>query len=238
MSGHSKWATTHRQKEVKDAARGKLFSKLASAISIAVKTGGGPNPDSNFKLRVVIEKAREANMPKENIERAISKGIGSGSLDEVTYEGFGPYGIAVIIEAATDNRNRTSAEIKNILERAGGSLAGPGAVAFNFTPSGFILVDPKEGESADDTLLKLIDLGVNDLEVTEDGIEVYVAPSQLYEEKGKIESAGYKTSAAELIMRPKNMVKIEDSAKEKTLSFLDTLEEHDDVQKVFTNADI
>src|SRR3989344_6041026 len=140
MSGHSKWATIHRSKEVKDAKRGNLFAKMGRAISIAVKAGGGPDPSANFKLRVAIEKARAADMPKENIERAIAKASEGGALEEVTYEGFGPGGIGVIVEAATDNKNRTAQEIKNAFERGGGNLAGPGSVSFNFEQKGFLLV--------------------------------------------------------------------------------------------------
>lgn len=236
MSGHSKWATIHRQKGIKDAARGKLFSKLGAAISIAVKTGGGPSPDSNLTLRMAIDKARAANMPKDNIDRAISRASEVGMMDEVTYEGFGPYGVSVMINVATDNRNRTGQEIKNMLEKAGGRLAGPGSVSFNFDPVGFILVEKKE--NTDEQLLTLIDLGANDVVESEDGIECYVAPASLFEMKKKIEAALMTAITSELLSRPKTLQKVEGEANiNKLTAFLETLEDHDDVQKVATNAD-
>ncbi|MEJ2441668.1 MAG: YebC/PmpR family DNA-binding transcriptional regulator [Patescibacteria group bacterium] len=237
MSGHSHYATIKRQKESKDLAKGKIFSKLAREISIAVKSGGGPSPDSNYKLRVAMDKARAANMPKVNIERAISKGSGGEALEEVTYEGFGPEGIAVMVETATDNRNRTGQEIKGIFERGGGGLAGPGAVSFNFTPRGLLVI--KKDKDSEEQMLKLIDLGVEDLEETEDGIEAYVEGSKLGEIRDKLEKDNFQISSAELVQKPKNYQTIsnEDKAK-KVLSFLDKLEDNDDVQKVFTNLDI
>ncbi len=237
MSGHSHYATIKRQKESKDAARGQAFSKLARAISIAIKSGGGPNPDTNYKLRVAIDKAKSANMPKANIERAISKGSGGEALEEVTYEGFGPEGIAVIVETATDNRNRIGQEIKGLFERGGGGLAGPGAVSFNFTPRGFLVI--KKNKNTEEQMLKLIDLGVEDIEETEDGIEVYVEVGKLSATRDKLEKEGFDISSAELVQKPNNYQIINDEAKAKRiLSFLDKLEDNDDVQKVFANFDI
>ncbi|MGB6839020.1 MAG: YebC/PmpR family DNA-binding transcriptional regulator [Microgenomates group bacterium] len=237
MSGHSHYATIKRQKETKDAARGQLFSKLARAVSVAVKTGGGANPDTNYKLRVAIDKAKVANMPKGNIDKAISKGSGRGTLEEVIYEGFGPGGIAVIVEVATDNRNRSGQEIKNLFERGGGRLAGPGAVSFNFEAKGLLLVEKKKDK--DEQMLTLIDLGVEDMEEMEDGIEVYVESGRLSEIKSKLEKEGFKVTSSELAQKPKNYQIISDkNAASKILSFLNKLEEHDDVQKVFANFDI
>lgn len=237
MSGHSKWSTIKRQKEANDAARGQLFSKLARAISIAVKTGGGENPDTNHKLRMAIDKARANNMPKVNIERAISKGTGGGALEEVTYEGFGPAGIAVIVEVATDNRNRTGQEIKNLFERGGGRLAGPGAVSFNFEPKGLLVIEKKA--DSDEQMLALIDLGVEEIEEMEDGIEVYVESGNLSDLKKKLEEQGFKITSSELVRKPKNFQVISDKeTASKILSFLDNLEEQDDAQKVFANFDI
>lgn len=235
MSGHSKWSTIKHQKEANDAARGKLFSKLSRAITIAARSG--PDPDMNYKLRVVIDKAKEANMPKDNIERAISKAQGGGDLEEVSYEGFGPSGIAVIVEVATDNRNRTGQEIKNLFERGGGSLAGPGAVAFNFEPKGLLIVK-KKGD-LDTQMLDLIDLGVEDVEDTEEGIEAYVSPNNLRDLRSKIEKKGYEIATAELIQKPKSYQKIDDPVQaKKAIEFLEKLEDHDDVQKVFANLDV
>jgi YebC/PmpR family DNA-binding regulatory protein len=238
MSGHSHFATIKRQKETKDAARGKVFSKLAKAISVAVKTGGGPDPESNYKLRMAIEAARALNAPKENIERAISKGGGAGGdLQEITYEGFGPYGIAVLVEVATDNKNRTAQEIKNIFERGGGSMGGPGSVAFNFEPKGLILI--KKDSNSDEQMLKLIDAGVEDMEEVEDLIEIYVAQSKLHEFSENIRSLGFEVEKVELIQKPKNFQVVDDPVKaEKALTFLETLQDSEDVQQVFANMDI
>ena len=237
MSGHSKWSTIKRKKEVTDALRGKLFSKLSKAISTAVKVGGGPNPDTNAKLRVVIEEARAANMPRANVERALSKGEGGGAIEEFTYEGFGPGGMAVIIEGATDNRNRTGQEIKGIFERGGGRLAGPGAVSFNFKPKSMFLIAKKDNK--DDQILQLIDLGVEDVEETDDGIEVFMGQEKFSETKEMLESKAHVVIKSELVRRPINYHLIDnvDEAK-RALSFLEKLEDNDDVHKVFANIDI
>lgn len=237
MSGHSKWATIHRQKEVKDAKRGNLFAKLGKAISISVKAGGGPDPAANFKLRVAVEKARASDMPKENIERAISKGEGAEALDEVTYEGFGPGGIGVIVDAATDNKNRTGQEIKNAFERGGGTLAGPGSVSFNFEQKGFMLV--KKTSDIEGQMLKLIEVGVEDVEETDDGIEVTTSPDKLREARKRIEEGDFEVISTELYLKPKSLVPVSDPAEVKrAIGFLENLEENEDVQKVYTNLDV
>jgi YebC/PmpR family DNA-binding regulatory protein len=236
MSGHSHFSTIKRQKAVNDAAKGNLFSKLARAIMIAAK--GGADPDMNFKLRVEIDKARAASMPKENIDRAIAKATTEAvNLTEISYEGFGPGGIAVIINVATDNKNRSAQEIKNLFERAGGTLAGPGAVSFNFESKGFMLVN--KSADAETQMLTMIDLGVEDVTDSEDGIEVYVAPEKLGEERKKFEAAGFTMKETELIMKPKNMQTVDDPAvAAKALTFLDSVEDLEDVTGVFTNIDI
>ncbi len=237
MSGHSHYATIKRQKEAKDAVRGNLFSKLAKAITIAVKAGGGPDPTSNFKLRMVMDAARAANMPKDNIERAISKASGPESLEEVTYEGYGPSGVAVVVEAATDNRNRTGQEIKNIFERGGGNLAGPGAVSFNFEPKGLLLVE--KGSDPQSQMLSMIDLGVEDVEETADAIEVYVAQDKLADVRQRLTEAGFNVTSFEHYLKPKNLQPVTDPKEAgKVLSFLDSLEALEDVQKVHANVDI
>lgn len=236
MSGHSKWATTHRQKEAKDSVRGKLFSKLARQITIAAKTGGGSNPDANFKLRVMIEKARAASMPKENIERAISKAETSGELEEVTYEGFGPGGIGILVEVGTDNRNRTANEIKNIFDKNGGKFAGPGSVSFNFEQMGLLIVARQEGKTPDEQMLVLIDLGASDIEADEGEFEVYVAPHDLFTMQKKLLDAGFKITTTELLQRPKTYQDVvEKNEIEKATKLLEALHDHDDVQKVYTN---
>lgn len=237
MSGHSHYATIHRQKELKDAKKGQTFSKLAKEIAIAVK-GGGPDPSSNFKLRVVMDKAKAANMPKENIERAITSGTSSAeNLEEATYEGFGPSGIAVIVVATTDNRNRTGQEIKNLFERAGGNLAGPGSVSYNFENKGFMLI--QKTSDPETQILNLIDLGVEDIEETDDGIEVYVAPERLSDMRKKLEEAGFIISSTELYMKPKVLQTIANPADaKKALSFLEALDDQEDTQKVYANLDV
>jgi len=235
MSGHSHFATIKRQKESNDAKKGKVFSKMAREIAIAVKAAG-PDPDSNYKLRIVIDKARSYNMPKSNIERAITSGIGGEALEEITYEGFGPGGIGVIVKAATDNKNRTAQLMKNIFERSGGSLAGPGAVSFNFENKGFILV--QKDSNPEEQTLKLIDLGIEDIEDTSDGLEVYVAPEKLSETRKQIEDLGFVVKETELFMKPITYVTLEGNSVTKALDFLDILDDEDDVQSVYSNLDI
>lgn len=236
MSGHSHFATIKRQKSANDAAKGNLFSKLARSIMIAAKNG--PDPDMNFKLRFEIEKAREASMPKENIERAIAKATTeAANLTEVTYEGFGPGGIGFIVQAATDNKNRCAQEVKNIFDRAGGSLAGPGAVSFNFDSKGFMFA--KKQEDVETQMLKLIDLGAEDIQDTADGLEIYVSPDKLGDTHKKIDGAGFEVTRTELIMEPKNPQTVTDPAlASKVIKLIDALEEMEDVQKVFTTMDL
>lgn len=236
MSGHSHFATIKRQKQANDAARGNVFSKMARAIMIAAK--GGPDPDMNYKLRFEIDKARSVGMPKENIERAIVRATTEASnLEEISYEGFGPSGIAVIVQVASDNKNRTAQEMKNVFERGGGNLAGPGAVSYNFENRGFLLV--KKSADKDSQMLKLIDAGVEDIEESEDGLEVYVAPDKLAEMHKKISELGFEVTDAELVMKPKNMQTLSDAGEaSKALKFLQDIEDHEDVQKVFSNLDI
>jgi YebC/PmpR family DNA-binding regulatory protein len=237
MSGHSHYDTIHRQKELNDSKKGKIYSKMAKEIVIAVRTGGGTDPNFNYKLRMIIDKAREFNMPKSNIERAVNSGSEGGALDEVMYEGFGPSGISVIIQAATDNHNRTSQEIKNVMERVGGSLTGPGSVSFNFENKGLLLI--KKSDNPDDQTLKLIDLGVDDVEDTDDGLEIYVAPEALRDMRKNIEEAGFEVTSSELFMKPKTYVTVPGGdAANKVLALLETLEDLDDVQKVYSNLDI
>lgn len=237
MSGHSKWSTIKRQKETTDAKRGQLFSKLSRAIGIAAKQGG-PNPDSNLRLRVAIEQAKSFNMPKENIERVLKQvQEKSQSLEEALYEGYGPGGVGILIEAATDNKNRTTQEIKNIFERGGGSLGTPGSVSFQFEQKGLILVE--RGDSAEEKMLKLIDLGAEDVEEAEDGIEVYTKPGEVFALKEKFEQAGITVKSSELVYSPKVMMPIgQGNTAQRILKLVESLDEHEDVQKVYINADI
>ncbi len=236
MSGHSHFATIKRQKAANDAAKGNVFSKMARAIMIAAKNG--PDPDMNYKLRFEIEKARAVSMPKENIERAIAKATTeAANMEELTYEGYGPLGISVIVQAATDNKNRTAQEIKNTFDRGGGSLGGPGAVAFNFDPKGFMLV--KKGDDPETQMLQLIDAGVEDITETADGLEVYTSPDVLGQTHKKLTEMGFEVQETELQMKPKNFIKANTPEEAtKVIKFLDAFEDLDDVQKVFSNIEV
>jgi YebC/PmpR family DNA-binding regulatory protein len=238
MSGHSKWSTIKHQKEVNDKAKGQKFSRLVKAITIAVKTGGGPDPDSNYKLRIAIDSARTANMPKTNIERAISSAEKSSEqMEEVMYEGFGPEGVGILVETATDNRNRTGQEIKNIFERGEGSMGGPGSVSFNFDQKGLLII--RKNNLSQDQILNLIDYGVEDMSEENGFIEAYVNPSDLQEISKKIENQGYTIEKTEFVRVPRNYQTLSSPEKaKKTLNLLETLDDQDDVQRVFTNADI
>jgi len=237
MSGHSHYATIHRQKEAKDAKKGKIFSKLSKAISLAVKSGGSDDPEMNYKLRMAVEQARASNMPKDSIENAIKKASTAGDLQEVVYEGFGPYGIAVLIETATDNKNRTVQELKNIFERGGGSLGSPGSTAFNFRKSGLILVEKKPDVQSQ--ILSLIDFGVEDVSESGDALEVFARAQDTGKLQKELEDSGEKVISVELIMKPSTPEFISDKDKaDKIVSFLDKLDDHDDVQSVYANVEI
>ncbi len=235
MSGHSHFATIKRQKGLKDAMKGNVFGKLSKNISIAIKSGGGADPDVNFKLRVAIDKAKEFNMPKDNIDRILKNAEGKmENLEEITYEGFGPYGIGVLIEVVTDNKNRSAQEFKNILEKAGGNLASPGAVSYNFEHKGYMIV--KKSEDPDTQELTLIDLGVDDIKETEEAFEVFVHEESLKDVKQRVENAGFIIITTELKMIPKNYIEIDNPEYiKKITNFLELLEDHDDVQKVYYN---
>ncbi len=238
MSGHSKWSTIKRQKGINDQAKGKLFSKFSKAISVAVKSGGGPNPDSNYKLRIAIDAARAGNMPKENIKRAIDRASETASsLIEAQYEGFGPANIGILVEVTTDNKNRAAQEVKLAFDRGGGRMAGPGSVAFNFNKRGYILVE-KTGD-VEAQMLTIIDLGVEDVSPSDEGLEVYVAPTDLYEKRQAFEESGFKVIESEIVQIPVSTIKVADEAMvQKVYKLLDALEGIEDVEKVFTNADI
>jgi YebC/PmpR family DNA-binding regulatory protein len=236
MSGHSKWSTIKHQKAVTDAKRGKLFSKLTKAILVAIKTGGGNNPETNYKLKIAIDAAKNANMPKSNIERALVKGAEAGDLYEVTYEGIGPKGVGIVILAATDNKNRTAAEIKNILVSGGGSLGAPNSVTFNFQSKGLIII---EGKIDDEKMLQLIDLGAEDVETTQTGVKVYTSATDLAKIKEEVTKGGFQVNSFELIQEPNILKPMTDEHTAKiVLRLLNELENHDDVQKVFSDFDI
>ena len=241
MSGHSKWSTIKHKKGAADARRGKLFSKLSRAIMVAAKEGGA-DPGSNLALQNAIEKARSYSMPKDNIDRAIAKGSGEGSDSEafetVVYEGYGPEGVAVIVEALTDNRNRTASDVRHAFTKHGGSLGATGAVAWQFERRGVVIVQA-DGVDGDELFLAAADGGADDVERDGSVFQVTSAPESLAAVRGAIEGAGFTAESAELMMVPKNTVAVDDEAKAKqVMRLIDTLEDNDDVQEVFANFDI
>lgn len=241
MSGHSKWAQIKRQKAVTDKKRGNLFTKLGNAITIAAKQGD-PNPEINFKLRMAIEKAKAANTPNENIERAIKRGNGELEgvvIEEVVYEGFGPAGTALIIEATTDNKNRTTASLRNILTKYQGNLGSSGSVRWMFDKKGAIRIIKDKIINKDELTLKLIDAGVEDIVEEEEGLTVYTTAEELLRIKKLIEKEGIVPESAEIELVPQNKTKIEDeSVKVKINKLFEELEAHDDINNYFTNADL
>jgi YebC/PmpR family DNA-binding regulatory protein len=237
MSGHSKWSTIKRQKGVNDAKRGALFTKVAREISVAARQGGG-DPDANYRLRLAIDKARSVNMPAENIKRTIDKAAGGGEgeqYEEIVYEGYGPGGVAILVEAATDNRNRTAAEVRSIFTKAGGQLAGSGAVAWQFEPKGLITA---VGEDADAIALAAIDAGASDVDTTVDPIEIYTEPADLEAVRKALEGSGIAVDQAESAMIAKQTVELDVARARQALRLVELLEDLDDVQRVTANFDI
>ncbi|HEU0243964.1 MAG TPA: YebC/PmpR family DNA-binding transcriptional regulator [Candidatus Limnocylindrales bacterium] len=239
MSGHSKWSTIKRQKGVNDSKRSAMFTKVAREIAVAARAGGG-DPDANYRLRLAIEKARSINMPAENIKRSIDKATGGGEevqYEEIVYEGYGPGGVAVLVEAATDNRNRTAAEVRSIFAKTGGQLAGSGAVAWQFEARGMITV-PRDGKDPDEIALAAIDAGAVDVDTDADPIEIYTEPADLEGVRKALGAAGINVEDAENAMLAKQTVSLEADQVRKALRMVDLLEDLDDVQRVTTNVDI
>ncbi|MCS7022840.1 MAG: YebC/PmpR family DNA-binding transcriptional regulator [Gemmataceae bacterium] len=240
MAGHSHWANIARKKSVVDARRGKLFSKLSRYIIIAARAGGG-DPETNVKLRYAIEKARAVSMPKENIERAIKRGTGEledVTYDEVLYEGYGPGGTAILVEAATDNRNRTSSEIRKLFERAGGTLGNPGCVAYMFDRKGFFAIDATRYPDEDRLLTIALDAGADDLHREGDTFEITCDPSRFSAVLEALKAAGIETTEAEVKYLPKMQKELDLETGKRLVKFLQVLEDHDDVQNVYTDASI
>ena len=242
MSGHSKWSSIKHKKGAADAKRGKLFSKLSRAIIVAAREGG-PDPDSNATLATAIQKARDSSMPKDNIERAVARGGGAGgdgdaAYETVTYEGYGPGGVAVFVEALTDNRNRTAAEVRHLFAKNDGNLGTSGAVAWLFERKGVVIVSA-ETVDEDDLMLAAADGGAEDVAVDGSSLQVTAAPDDLAAVRAALEAAGIAFDSAELTMLPKTSVAIEDEGTaKKLLRLMDALEENDDVQAVYANFDI
>jgi YebC/PmpR family DNA-binding regulatory protein len=239
MSGHSKWSQIKRQKGAADIKRGAIFSKLTNAIILSARHGG--DSEANFQLKMAVEKAREASMPKENIDRAIKRGTGElagARLEEILYEAIGPGGIGILIEAATDNRNRTNSEIKNILANFSGKLTGSGAVSYQFEKMGKFLIS-LTGQNQDELELQVIDAGAQDLEEQEESLAVYTKPNELEMVKKNLESQGINIKEAALIWEPKNLITIGDKVQaERILKLMERLEELDGVTVVYSNFDL
>ena len=239
MSGHSKWSTIKHGKAVTDARRGQLFTKLAREIIVAAKQGG-PDMESNFRLRMAIQRAREGNMPNQTIDRAIKRGSGSGpgqdQMVEAVYEGYGPGGTAILLQTLTDNRNRTVSDIRSTLTKGGGNMSEAGAVAWQFEQKGVVIAETANGD-AEDAALAAIDAGADDFETFDSTLHAYAAPDLLENIRKTLEETGASIKSSELSMIAKNTVPLDDKTAKQALRLLDSLEELDDVQRVYSNAD-
>ncbi|MGH2947387.1 MAG: YebC/PmpR family DNA-binding transcriptional regulator [Solirubrobacteraceae bacterium] len=239
MAGHSKWAGIKHKKAIVDARRGKLFTKLARAITVAAKDGGG-DVDGNPALALAVQKAKDASMPKDNIERAIAKGTGEGAdaeaLEAVMYEGYGPGGVAILAEALTDNRNRTGSEMRHIFGKHGGNLGEPGSVAYLFEKKGVVVVD---GERyTEDDLMAAIDAGAEDIAMDDDVFEVLCEPADLAAVRAALTDAGVEVEEAQVAQRPKSVVPVDEDVAVKLMRLIDALEDQDDVDAVHANFDV
>ena len=239
MAGHSKWASIKHKKKATDAKRGALFTKLTRAIQVAAREGGG-DPNGNPALALAIQKAKDASMPKDNIERAIAKGTGADadadSFENVLYEGYGPAGVAVLVESLTDNRNRTGAEVRHIFTKSGGNLGEPGSVAWVFDKKGVIVVDGDR--YSEDDLFPAIDAGAEDVSIDENVYEVVTAPEDLAAVRQALEDAGVELESAEIAMQPKSTVDVAEDQAGQLMRLMDALEEHDDVSAVHANFNV
>jgi YebC/PmpR family DNA-binding regulatory protein len=239
VSGHSKWASIKHKKAVTDARRGRLFTKLARAITVAAREGGG-DPDGNAALATAIQKARDASMPKDNIERAVAKGTGEGgdadAIETVLYEGYGPGGVALLIEALTDNRNRTGAEVRHALSKHGGNLGEPGSVSYLFDKRGVVVVDASR--YSEDDLIPAIDAGADDIAVDEDVFEILTDPGSLAAVHEALAEAGVDVDSYEVVQRPKTQVPVDEGQAAKLVKLIDALEDNDDVNAVHANFDV
>ena len=239
MSGHSKWSTIKHKKAATDAKRGKIFTRLAREITIVAREGGG-DPDINFNLRLVIDKAKSANMPKENIERAVKRGTGElkgADLLEVMYEGYAPNGVALLVHALTDNKNRTVADVRRVLTRQGGTLAEAGAVAWQFERKGYIAITP-DGADEDTIFEVAVEAGADDVVFGEDLVEVYAELEHFQAVRQALQEAGIQFETAELAMIPKATLQLEEKQTLQVMAVIDALEELDDTQQVYSNLDI
>jgi YebC/PmpR family DNA-binding regulatory protein len=239
MSGHSKWSTIKRQKGVADARRGQLFTKLAREIQLAARAGGG-DPAVNFRLRLAIDRAKQANMPKDNIQRAVQRGTGElkgEAIEEMNYEGYGPQGTALIVEVLTDNRNRTVSDVRRVFSQHGGNLGETGCVAWLFDRKGYISIAPQDSD-AEELALIAIDAGADDVKVDEDLVEVFTRMEDLQTVRDSLEEAHISFSTAELSWIPKSMVELDKKVTIQNMRLIDALEELDDVRQVYSNLEI
>ncbi|NNV05587.1 YebC/PmpR family DNA-binding transcriptional regulator [Geobacillus sp. C56-T2] len=240
MAGHSKWKNIQRRKNAQDAKRGKLFMKLAKEIYVAAKNGGG-DPAANPSLRLVIEKAKAANMPSENIERAIKKATGNQEhthYEEIRYEGYGPGGVAVMVVCLTDNKNRTAANVRAAFSKNGGNLGETGCVSYLFERKGLLVIDRGEHDIDEDELLLLaIEAGAEEMETTDESFEVYTAPESFEAVKEQLEQQGFTFASAEITMIPQTYTTLSGDELKKMLKLIDTLEDDDDVQDIYHNLD-
>lgn len=238
MSGHSKWSTIKHKKAATDAKRGKVFTRLAKEITVAAREGGG-DTESNVRLRLVVDKAKTANMPKDNIERAIKRGTGElegGELEEVIYEGYAPHGIGVLIEVVTDNRNRAVAEVRHVFNKQGGNMAESGAVAWQFTRKGYILIEDEFEQ--DNIFLTAADAGADDVRFDDEIAEVFTEIDDLQNVRSLLEEAGYKLKEVSVIYDPNNPLALETAATLQVIKLVESLEELDDVQDVYSSLEI
>jgi YebC/PmpR family DNA-binding regulatory protein len=239
MSGHSKWSTIKRKKAAADAKRGKLFTGLAREITVAAREGGG-DVDTNFRLRLAVDKARAANMPKENIERAILRGTGEDKdddLEEIMYEGYAPYGVALLVQVLTDNRNRAVAEVRHVFTRQGGNLSEVGAVVWQFERKGYIAIEPN-GVDPEAIFERAVEAGADDVFIGDDLIEVYAELSNFQLVQESLKACGVDFATAELSMIPKNTLQLSPEQTFKVMRVIEALEDLDDVQQVYSNLDI
>ncbi len=238
MSGHSKWSTIKRKKGAEDAKRGKIFTRIARDITVAARHSG--DPGANPTLRLAIERARAANMPKDNIERAIKKGTGElegGDLEEMVYEAYAPHGIPVLIKVLTDNRNRTLADVRKVFNRQGGNLAEAGAVSWMFDLKGYITIE-RAKQDPDEVFMMAVDAGAEDVEISDEGFEVYTSPEDLHTVSSALSKAGLKVEDAELSYVPKNEIELGPKETVQVMGLIETLEELDDIQQVYSGLSI
>lgn len=237
MSGHSKWNNIKNRKGKQDAAKGKIFTKMAKLIAVAAREGGG-DPEMNSKLREAVAKAKAANMPNDNIDRAIKKGsgeLGDAVFEEITYEGYGPGGAAVIVQALTDNKNRTAGDVRHIFDKNGGNLGTNGCVSYLFERAGRILIEKSEDIDEDELMMAALDAGAEDMETSEDGYEIKTAPADFASVLDQIQAAGYDVASGEIAQIPSTETELSDEDSQKMEKMLEMFEDNDDVQEVFHN---